>query len=140
MIADESLHGGYERARDHQEVIVEHAHQIQESVEAWNDFAGFDARDMHLRQAGAPTQLGLGPAAFAPRLFQFVAHVFGKTTEPHRFDRLVYMLFHTLYSDAYPYVFQLYRHIYIDNEKRYNLTYLTARPGNRNQGDILRVL
>src|ERR1035437_5177736 len=83
MIADESLKGGHERARDHQKVIVVHAHQVQESVIAWHDFAGLDAGDMHLRQAGAPAQLGLAPAVFAPRLFQLVAHVCGKAVQPY---------------------------------------------------------
>ena len=123
MIADESLQGGYERARDHQEVMVEHTHQIQESVEAWHDFAGLDAGDMHLRQAGAPTQLGLAPAAFAPRLFQLVAHVCGKAIQPHRFDRLLYILSHALYNKTYFCAFQVYRRNYIDQDNKYNITY-----------------
>src|ERR1039458_8224227 len=96
MIANESLKGGHERAGDHQEVIVEHTHQIQESVIAGHDLAGLDAGDMHLRQAGAPTQLGLAPAVFAPRLFQFLAHVCGKAIQPYRFDMLIYIFFHDL--------------------------------------------
>src|SRR5438445_9068125 len=72
MIADERLHGGHERARDHQEVIVEHTHKVQKSVEAWHDLAGLDSGDMHLRQSRGPSQPGLAPAALCPLLFQLV--------------------------------------------------------------------
>ena len=86
MIPYQGLHGGHERPGNQQKVAVEHADQFEESVESRHDFAGLDAGYVHLRQTQTLAQLGLAPAAFVPRLDQFMAERFRQTIRARRLE------------------------------------------------------
>ena len=88
MIADEREHGWNQGARDHEEVAVEDADELEECVVAWHNLAGLDARDVHLRQTEAASQLPLAPAPPEPRLLQLPAQVLRKALEPERLAML----------------------------------------------------
>src|SRR5580704_6629885 len=94
MIADERLHGRNEGARNHEEVMVEDAHEFEQRVVARHDLAGLDAGDVHLRQAEAASQLPLAPLARDPRLLQSDAHLLRKAFHPQRLDMPCYILSH----------------------------------------------
>jgi hypothetical protein len=92
MIAHERLHGGHERMRNHQQVVLEHAREVEKRLATRHDLAGLDAAEVHLRQPAA--QFGLAPAALSVRLFQFDAQVGREAVQPHRSDGLLYIFTH----------------------------------------------
>jgi len=67
----------------------------------------------------------LAPAAFTPRLFQFVAHVCGQAIQPQRFDMLLYIFPHASYNKAYFCAFQVHGQNHIDHDNKYNIAYHT---------------
>src|SRR3984957_12835758 len=94
MIADERLHDGDEGARDHEEVAIENADQLQKGVVARHDLAGLDAGDVRLGKPEASGQVSLGPAALLAGLLQGQAHVLWKGSQSERSDMLCYIVFH----------------------------------------------
>src|SRR5262249_32112898 len=77
MIADERLHGGNKGAGNHEEIAVEDADEFEEGVVARHNLPGLDARNVHLGQTEAASQLPLAPAAADARILQLPAHVLG---------------------------------------------------------------
>src|ERR1700689_1234120 len=70
MIADERLHDGDEGTRDHEEVVIENADQLQKGVVSRHDLAGLDAGDVRLGEPDAVGQVSLGPATLPAGLLQ----------------------------------------------------------------------
>ena len=87
MIPDQRLHDRHERPRDHQKIAVQHADQVEESVESRHDLAGLDPGYVHLRQAQTSSQLGLAPATLVPLFNQLTAEAFGQAIQARGFDR-----------------------------------------------------
>ena len=63
MIPNQRLHGRHKRPRNHQQVAVEYADQVEQSIEPRHDLAGLDPGNVHLRQAQTLPEFGLTPAA-----------------------------------------------------------------------------
>lgn len=57
------MHDGDEGTRDHEEVVIENADQLQKGVVSRHDLAGLDAGNMRLSEPDAAGQVSLGPAA-----------------------------------------------------------------------------
>src|ERR1700694_1054196 len=94
MITDKRLHDGDEGARDHEEVAIENADQLQKGVVARHDLAGLDTGDVRLGEPEAARQVSLGPATLLAGLLQGTAHVLWKGSQSERSDILYYIIFH----------------------------------------------
>ena len=86
MIPDQRLHSRHERPWDHQEVAVEHANQVEQSVESWHNLARLDPGYVHLRHAQMLPQFGLTPASLMTRLNQLEAHCLRQAIQAPAFD------------------------------------------------------
>src|SRR5579863_8561157 len=67
--------GRHERTRYQQKVVTEDADQVEKSIEAGHDLAGFNAGDVHLRQAAAFAQFGLTPTPLYSFRFELATHL-----------------------------------------------------------------
>ena len=85
MIPNQRLHGRHERPRDHQKIAVEHADQVEESVESRHNLASLDAGYVHLRQAQTLPEFGLTPSALVPFFNQLMAEGFRQAIQTGRF-------------------------------------------------------
>src|SRR5579885_1380914 len=86
MIADERLDDGHEGARNHEKVVIENTHKLEQCVVTGYDLSGLDARDVRLRQAELARQIPLAPVAFFAQLFQPRAHFLRQTPRTQWLD------------------------------------------------------
>ena len=69
---------GHQRSWHQHEIEVEHAHHIEQRVEARHDATGLDPGNVRLRQADLPAKLRLTPTKAQPCRLQLGAKGFGQ--------------------------------------------------------------